>query len=79
MGAQALTGLSRAVFWPSSQAYVTKLQGVRVGRRLGLFNMFLGAGNIAGPVVAGVSITALGYGGAFALLGGVAAACLGLR
>jgi MFS family permease len=77
VAAQALTGLSRAVFWPSSQAYVTKMQGSRVGRRLGVYNMFLGVGNIIGPVVAGLSIAAMGYGGAFALLGVVAAACLG--
>ncbi len=76
IAAQTLTGLSRAVFWPSSQSYVTKMRGAAVGRRLGIYNTFIGAGNIAGPVIAGVSIGAIGYGGAFAILGAAGSACL---
>jgi len=75
--AQGLTGVSRAVFWPSAQSYVTKLPGADVGRSLGLFNTFTGAGNAVGPVVAGLTLAWLGFNGSFGVMCATAGLSIG--
>lgn len=73
--AQAFTGISRCCFHPSAQSYLTRLPGLPMGTRLGLYNSMSGLGSVIGPVTAGFAIGGLGYDGAFVVFTASAVAC----
>lgn len=64
--------LSRAVFWPATWAMASELPGAR-GVQLGRLNAVTNFGQIAGNVLCGFTLAAIGFHGTFATLCVIAA------
>jgi MFS family permease len=69
-GAQIVMVMSRAMFWPATWTIASNLPGSR-SVALGRLNAMTNFGQIAGTLVAGVSIAAAGFSNSFLLLAGV--------
>ena len=52
---QLFSGISRTLFWPSTQAYAASMNYRTLGYRMGIFNLLTGLAGIAGPMVGGYS------------------------
>lgn len=52
---QLFSGLSRTLFWPSTQAYVASMNYRTLGYRMGMFNLLSGVAGIVGPLAGGFS------------------------
>jgi len=61
----ALLGLAQALLFPAAKAQLAQsLRAVHMGAGMGLLGMLQNAGKVAGPVLGGLMIAALGYQGA---------------
>jgi len=74
--AQLVSALSRSLYWPASESYVSKTAGGTLGSRLGVFQTIMGFGNIAGPLLAGWVVARSGYQGNFTLLMAMMGLCV---
>ncbi len=57
---QLLLGISRTLFWPSTQAYVASMDYRTMGYRMGIFNLLTGLAGIVGPLAGGFSKDVIG-------------------
>ena len=76
-GAQIVMVMSRAMFWPATWTIASSLPGSR-SVELGRLNAMTNFGQIAGTLVAGVSIAAAGFSNTFLILAGVGLLAFGL-
>lgn len=77
--AQIGIGISRAVFWPAGQSYVSRLEEGGLNRRLGYFSLAASIGGVTGTLLAGMVLRQIGYRFAFvgvAALAGITALTL---
>ncbi len=71
-----LTGLAQALIFPAAKALVARgISAEHLGAGMGLIGMLQNLGKVAGPVLGGFAIAALGYAGALMLLS--ALLCIG--
>ncbi|MDP2873535.1 MAG: MFS transporter [Bacillota bacterium] len=78
-GAQVLSGLARASFWPANQAFVLDMARERAAAIIGFYNFVVTLGGMPGPLLAGWLMIRGGYRwpfGLMAFLPGVSAALL---
>lgn len=71
-----LSGLSRAIYWPSAQSYTSRVASGDTARVLGLFTSIGHFGAIIGTPLAGALLARSGFGAGFGLILGGAAAGL---
>ncbi len=65
----ALMGLAQALIFPAAIALVSdRISPAHLGAGMGFIGMLQNFGKVAGPVLGGLAIVALGYGGALMLL-----------
>lgn len=57
---QFFSGISRTLFWPSTQAYVASMNYRDLGYRMGIFNLLTGVAGIVGPLAGGYSKDLIG-------------------
>lgn len=65
---QLFNGISRAIFWPTSQSYASRISGTESSSILGRFHSFNEAGKVFGIMFAGWAIINIGYLGTFRLI-----------
>lgn len=67
-----LMGLAQALIFPAAKALVSnRISPEHLGAGMGLIGMMQNFGKVAGPVLGGMAIAALGYGGALLSLSGM--------
>ena len=65
---QIINGTARAIYWPTSQSYASRISSVHSSSILGKFHSFNEGGKISGLLFAGCAITNIGYLGTFRLI-----------
>lgn len=65
---QIINGTTRAIFWPTSQSYASRISSTESSSILGKFHSFNEGGKIFGILFAGWSIINIGYLGSFRLI-----------
>lgn len=65
---QIINGTARAIYWPTSQSYASRISSVHSSSILGKFHSFNEGGKISGLLFAGWAITNIGYLGTFRLI-----------
>ena len=71
----ALMGLAQALIFPAAKALVTnRISPEHLGAGMGLIGMLQNFGKVAGPVLGGLAIAALGYAATLLLLSALLAA-----
>ncbi|KUO62605.1 MAG: hypothetical protein APF84_02335 [Gracilibacter sp. BRH_c7a] len=65
---QIINGTTRAIFWPTSQSYASRISSAESSSILGKFHSFNEGGKIFGILFAGWAIVNIGYLGTFRLI-----------
>ena len=65
---QIFNGTSRAIFWPTSQSYASRISSAESSAILGTFHSFSEAGKLFGILFTGWAIANIGYSGTFRLI-----------
>lgn len=65
---QIINGTTRAIFWPTSQSYASRISSAESSSILGKFHSFNESGKIFGILFAGWAIINIGYLGTFRLI-----------